>query len=262
MGTNKKLTSHSPLLDDRYMASGLTKVQVLHDKKRRVSKEQYLIESLKTVVDGIAGTFGSRCEVVLHDVRNLKNLEHSIVKIVNGHVTGRTVGGPISDRGLKEIRSSPEWNLATNYASSTKDGRPLKSTSILFRDDKNRPIAALCINFDATDILSLNAVIKDIFAVSEEPQGNGFPETFESDICFTLGDMVDRVVRKNGRAVLSMGKEEKMQIVRELDEQGFFLIKGAVKLLAAKLRVSKFTIYNYLEQVRSQTVAQDQSRLG
>jgi predicted transcriptional regulator YheO len=62
------------------------------DIKRRISKEAFLIESLKVVVDGIARTFGSRCEMVLHDIRNLINLDHSIVKIANGHVAGRTVG--------------------------------------------------------------------------------------------------------------------------------------------------------------------------
>lgn len=233
----------------------MTKVQNPSNSKRRTSKEEFLIESLKVVVDGIATTFGTRCEVVLHDIRNLKNLDHSIVKIANGHVTGRTVGGPITDLGLKQLRSRPEWDVSTNYASLTKDGRPLKSSSILFRDDRKRLIAALCINFDVTDIMSLNAVIRDIFEVSEESQQYGPHETFERDVVSTLNDIVDGVLRQNGRSIPSMGKQEKIETIRQLDEQGFFLIKGAVKSIAARMKVSKFTIYNYLEQVRSETSA-------
>lgn len=231
----------------------LAKVKNPNDIKKRTSKEVFLIESLKTAVDGIARTFGPRCEVVLHDLRNLRNLEHSIVKIANGHVTGRTVGGPISDRGLKDIRSKPEWELSINYASVTRDGRPLKSSTVLFRNDRGKLIAALCINFDVADILSLNTVIQDIFAISEEAEQAGPIETFVGDMVSTLNEIADKVIRKVGKAIPSMGREDKIEIVRQLEEQGFFLIKGAIKLIAAKLHVSKFTIYNYLEQIRSKT---------
>jgi predicted transcriptional regulator YheO len=231
----------------------LTKVKNPNDTKRKISKGELLIESLKIVVDGIARTFGPRCEVVLHDLRNLRNLEHSIVKIANGHVTGRTVGGPISDRGLKDIKSRPDWDLSINYASVTRDGRPLKSSTVLFRNDRGKLIAALCINFDVTDILSLNTVIQDIFAISEETEQAGFTETFVGDMVSTLNDIADKIIRKTGKAIPSMGREDKIEIVRQLEEQGFFLIKGAIKLIAGKLKVSKFTIYNYLEQIRSES---------
>jgi predicted transcriptional regulator YheO len=231
----------------------LTKVKNPNNIKKRISKEVFLIEYLKIVVDGIARTFGPRCEVVLHDLRNLRNLEHSIVKIANGHVTGRTVGGPISDRGLKDIRSRPEWNLSINYASVTRDGRPLKSSTVLFRNDRGKLIAALCINFDVTDILGFNTVIQDIFRISEETEQAGPAETFVGDMVSTLNDIADKVIRKVGKAIPSMGREDKIEIVRQLEEQGFFLIKGAIKLIAGKLKVSKFTIYNYLEQIRSES---------
>jgi predicted transcriptional regulator YheO len=231
----------------------LTKVKNSNDIKRKTSKEAFLIESLKILVDGIARTFGPRCEVVLHDLRNLRNLDHSIVKIANEHVTGRTVGGPISDRGLKDLRSRSEWDLSINYASVTKDGRPLKSSTMLFRNDKGKPIAALCINFDVTDILSLNTVIQDIFAISEEAEQAGPTETFVGDVVTTLNDIADKVIRKVGKTIPSMEREDKIEIVKQLEDQGFFLIKGAIKLIAGKLKVSKFTIYNYLEQIRSES---------
>ena len=227
----------------------LTKVNNPNDTKRKISKEAFLIESLKILVDGIAGTFGPRCEVVLHDLRNPGNLDHSIIKIANGHVTGRTVGGPISDRGLKDIRSGPEGSFFINYPSVTKDGRPLKSSSILFRNDKGKLIAALCMNFDVTDILSLNTVIQDIFAVSEEVEGPA--ETFQGDMLSTLDKMADKIIRESGKTIASMERGDKIEVVRQLEGQGFFLIKGAIKLIARKLNVSKFTIYNYLDQIRS-----------
>lgn len=223
------------------------------DIKRKISKERFLIESLKILVDGIARTFGPRCEVVLHDLRNLKNLDHSIVKIENGHVTGRTLGGSMSDRGLKDLRSGDEADLFINYPSETKDGRTLKSSTVLFRDNKKRLIAALCINFDVTYILGFNTAIQDIFRISKETEEVEAIETFEGDIASTLSKIEDKAIRKVGKPIPSLDKNDKVEIVRQLEEQGFFLIKGATKHIAAKLNVTKFTIYNYLEQIRSES---------
>jgi predicted transcriptional regulator YheO len=47
-----------------------------------------------------------------------------------------------------------------------------------------------------------------------------------------------------------MSKEEKVQICKQLDAQGAFLIKGAIDYVAAILCVSRYTIYNYLDEIR------------
>jgi len=219
------------------------------DIKGETSKRDFLIENLKIVVDAIAKTFGSRCEVALHDIRNL---DRSIIKIENGHVSGRTVGGSITDQGLRDIRSGLEDDLLINYPSITKDGRHLKSSTMVFRNEKKEPIVAICINFDVTDILNYNAVIESTFRISEEAASDGRFETFESDIVATVNQITDKIIRKAGKAIPSMGREDKIEIVRQLEEQGLFLIKGAIKLIAGKLNVSKITVYNYLEQVRSE----------
>ena len=62
-----------------------------------------LLKAFCPVVDCIADLFGSNCEVVLHDITQP---EKSIVKIRNGHVTGRKVGDPLTDLGLKMIKDA------------------------------------------------------------------------------------------------------------------------------------------------------------
>jgi predicted transcriptional regulator YheO len=216
-------------------------------KEKLLPDHSSLIESLKIVVDGIAGTFGPRCEVVLHDLRNL---DRSIVKIVNGHVTGRSVGGSITDQGLKDLRKGTD-DLILNYRSVTSQGRPLKSTTIVFRDGRGKPTAAICINLDITDILAFNTQIQNIFGVAEEGQDEKQRETFEKDVGSTLDKMAGKAIRGIGKQIQSLSKEERMDIVRDLDAQGFFLIKGAIKILASKLKLSKFTLYNYLDEIKN-----------
>ena len=58
---------------------------------------------LRQVAEGVAGQFGSSCEVVVHDLS--QEPERSIVAIVNGHITGRKVGDGASRVVLEQLLS-------------------------------------------------------------------------------------------------------------------------------------------------------------
>ena len=216
---------------------------------KKQSNKHEILEALKVVVDGLAQTFGTRCEVVLHD---LKNPHRSVIKIANGHVTGRQVGSPITDYGLKLLTPKNEDTYFLNYSTTANDGRQLKSSSILFRDEKNKPFAALCINFDVSDILNLNTIIKDIFKITDVSLGGEPIETFQNDFSSMLTNAIDKTIKTSGKSVPAMKMEDRKKIVAELHSQGIFSVKGAVKTLSEKLGVSKFTIYSYLDAVRGE----------
>ena len=218
------------------------------DIKRKTAKQEFLMEVLEPIVDGIAAAFGSRCEVVLHD---LENLEHSVVKIANGHVTGRTVGDTISKVGLERYKK----NLCRDFDQSflvTKDGRHLKSTTILFKTNKNRATVALSINFDVTDFLNFNAATKNMFGISEEDLRNELADEYGHEIVSILNKVADNAIQKVGKIIPAMRRRDKIEIVRQLENQGYFLIKEAVKFIAGKLNVSASTIYSYLQTIRSE----------
>ena len=46
-----------------------------------------------------------------------------------------------------------------------------------------------------------------------------------------------------------MKKSEKMAVVARMHERGLFLLRGSVELVAKHLGATKFTIYNYLEEI-------------
>lgn len=101
------------------------------------------------------------------------------------------------------------------------------------------------------------SIKEDIFSIWEYCQcplqsSSDTIETFEKDMTSTLGKMVTKSVNGIGKAIPSMSKEDRVEIVRRLEEQGFFLIKGAIKVLAGKFNMSKFTIYNYLDGIRTE----------
>ena len=70
-----------------------------------------------------------------------------------------------------------------------------------------------------------------------------------------LGDALEQLVaaavERMGVPIGEMSRSQKQQVVKFLDERGAFLIKKAVEDVATRLEVSRFTIYNYLEEGKS-----------
>jgi predicted transcriptional regulator YheO len=203
-------------------------------------------------VDALAETFGNNCEVVLHDLRNL---DKSIVTIANGHITGRQVGAPITDMGLRlfeENKKSRKNTAVIGYRTRTKEGRELKSTTLFIRDKQGNAVGCLCINIDLTPYLTAKNLIDHICqTVSPEnsEMGNDSPEKFVSDVDALIGQLVGKAMSHANKPVIAMSKEDKLQVMRELKKSGFFLIKGSVKRLSGEWGVSLPTIYKYIEEI-------------
>ena len=88
-------------------------------------------ETLQKLAKGIAAQFGSDCEGVGHRLSE-ETMEHSIVAIENGHVTGRKVGDGPSHVVLEQLGKKIDPNLNDHlcYLTRTRDGKLLKSSSI------------------------------------------------------------------------------------------------------------------------------------
>lgn len=201
-------------------------------------------------VDALAGAFGKNCEVVLHD---FSNLDKSIVKIANGHITGRDIGGPITDMGLRlfeEIKGNNQNIAVIGYRTKTKDGRELRSTTIFIKDEDGTAAGCLCINIDLTPYLSTKSLLDQMCETESHHVAdweNDSPEKFATDVDSLIGQLIERAMFNIKKPAASLSKEDKLQVLRDLKQSGFFLIKGSVKRLSKELGVSLPTIYKYLE---------------
>ena len=64
-----------------------------------------------------------------------------------------------------------------------------------------------------------------------------------------LGSMIRAAERDIGTSSDQWSRAEKQQVVRMMDEQGAFLLRGAVDDIARIMGVSRITIYNYLNAI-------------
>lgn len=213
-----------------------------------ISKKDALIEALTRIADFLGEICGRRCEVVVHDLRSPQS---SIVHIVNGHVTGRKVGGPVTDLALRVLRAGGcPGDRMVNYETRTADGKRLRSSTVFFRGDGGEIVACLCINIDLTDYLVAKQVLDEMCFIASGPTEPP-RETFVESVSSVIQNAVKNAIDSVGKPVALMQKEDKVEAVRILDEAGMFLIKGAVDFVANELAVSRYTVYNYLEEVRS-----------
>jgi len=200
--------------------------------------------------------FGKKCEVALHD---FAIPQHSIVEIENGHVTGRKIGDPITDFALSIWHKNgygkngkKKEDKIVNYRTKTKDGKILRSSSVFIRDDQKKIIGCLCINYDLTEYLMFNKIIGE-FCTNidlDNEKSKEEVETFTNDVDDVLENIIRKAIDEVGKPVSMMQKEDKLMVVKIVDKKGGFLIKGAINQLASEISVSRYTIYNYLDELK------------
>ncbi|HOX12080.1 MAG TPA: PAS domain-containing protein [Spirochaetia bacterium] len=215
--------------------------------------DRRLLKRYEGVADAVATLFGRGCEIVLH---SLEDLSHSVVKIVNGHVTGRGLGSPITDLGLKVLRCSFEGteDVIGSYFAFTDSGRPIKSVTLLIRNDRGIPIGMLCINFDLSTPLA--SFIKEFSPFQDLPASSEhFPAGVGDLVQHALAEEAEHLARANGIPI----QEKNRRIVEGLENRGLFEIKGAVESVSKGLGITKYTIYKYLREFRKSRLPADGS---
>jgi predicted transcriptional regulator YheO len=210
-----------------------------------MTSKKRLFENLTRLATGLVEIFGPNCEAVVHDFAKLPN---SLI-FMSGNVTGRSLGAPLTDFVLRELkRKGDEIEDAHAYRTITQEGRILKSSTIFIRDDKGHVVGAMCVNFDMTDFLSASALLGN-FTSFQKNNGEG-AEFFARSLNESIEAFMNEAITRAGKHPSAMNLKERLDLLRHLDSQGAFLLKGAVEEVSAMLGVSRYTIYNYLKKTR------------
>lgn len=204
-------------------------------------------KSLTQIVDLLENLFGLKCEVALHDWS--QPYDSTLVDIRNGHITGRTVGDCGSNLGLEVMRGTVRNGDKFNYITHTRDGKILRSSTIYLRDQNDKVRFALCVNLDITETLKFENYLHELnqYQINEsEPE-----EVFVKNVSDLLDYFLQKGFEHAGKDPGDMNKDDKMRMLEFLDRKGAFLISKSNKKICEALNISKFTLYNYLDQIHS-----------
>ena len=207
------------------------------------------LDFYKRLAHALALQFGSGCEVVVHDLEST-DPSHSIVAIENGHVTGRKLGDGPSHVVLEALHAGGaklEDRLA--YLTKTADGKILKSSTVFIRDDDGRTVGIFAVNYDITILRAMGDTIAEV--VGTEPSAPREPEPIVRSVADLLDDLIEQSVQLVGTPVALMTKEEKVRAIRYLNDTGAFLITKSGPKVCKYFGISKYTLYNYLDEARA-----------
>ncbi len=236
-------------------------------------EDAILLTLLARITSTVGSALPSNVEIVLHDLAKIPN---SIVA-VSGDVTHRRIGDPATDVLLQAVVNG-QADTMVGYQTRLPDGRELRSSTMIVRNSNNEQIAALCVNADVSAWLLMRDLVANVLqpmstiasppAALPRPEGGesaieadpvAFPiseivtkptgETFPRDVDELAAHLLNAAVADAGVPVLAMKKEHKLHVVAQLRARGMFLLRDAVEMVAGHLGVSRFTIYNYLNEL-------------
>jgi predicted transcriptional regulator YheO len=210
--------------------------------------------SYQHLVAFLGGCLGEHSEVILY---SFEDLDHSVIAIHNGHISGRELGDPVTSFALSKLKDKgkegPPYYLS--YPSLSKNNTPLRSNSFFILDKLGSPKGLLCINTDVSKYQQAAELLQQLAfmpTLSVEKQSSEEVERFQSSPKDVIMAIIDDVTQTVGVNPDRLTANEKIEIVRRLNEEGFFLIKGAVSQIAGILGSSEATVYRYLSTVNKQ----------
>lgn len=217
------------------------------------TKAEYII-----LADFLGKTLGPEYEIVLH---NIDGDNHSIAHIINGNISGRSMDDPRTDLTFKYIQDQTvsKNDYIINNKGIEKNNKVIRTSSLFIKDKNNKLTGMLCINFNGSKYVNLAKQILKLTNMenaSIENQYLNYPISKIEDISSSITDATDKVVNQSIDAsnipVERLTPEEKIEIVRQLESKGVFMLKGAVSEVAEKLLVSEATLYRYIRIVSNE----------
>lgn len=250
-----------------------------------MSNAQQILNGYIPLVEFLGKALGSGTEIVLHD---LTVPDESIVAIANGHISGRVVGGPVTNLALWFMKQSNQGRTeeVSGYRAVNTQGRVCRSSSYFIHDDEGNLCGMLCINVDISDLLKAEESIATLMGMvgqnltpaqtgervtgapvnpplpaapaeappvaprDDDPATQVVMEDLKSSLQTLIDSMLDTAISAQRIEPERMNSEERIAVVADLEDAGFFLLKGGIAAAADRLGVSEPTIYRYLVKVR------------
>jgi len=195
--------------------------------------------------------FQNVLEVIVHD---FQDLDHEIIYIVNGHITGRLKGAPISELNFRRLMEQDQFpDLLVNFSSRTIRGQNLKSSSLAIRDDEGKLIGALCLHFDLSQFeqfqkfleFFVNSKVNSLIGLNDLGASHPHEDEIKAEI--------ESWLLSKGLYAAQLTYKDKQAIVGHLYRRGCFRKKGAISGVATHLQLTRQCIYNYIELAKSRS---------
>jgi len=203
-----------------------------------------------TVANYIADMSGPRAESLIHDI---SDYNHSILYITPKNITGRKVGGPLTDYAISLLNNKvyEKTDYVVNYIGYSDYNNLILRSSTYFIKDEGQLIGLLCTNVDITDQIRATDVIKEALLIDfNQLRQNHILENFSLSTEELINRIYIKVAGQDKQRKLSVN--EKRKIVSELVNLEVFKFRGSIATVATLLKVSEKTVYRYINEIKTE----------
>jgi D-arginine utilization repressor len=177
-------------------------------------------------------------EVVVHD------LSKDQIEAIYNPLSRREVG---DDSYLDRIDFHESETVIGPYDKTNWDGRPMKSISVVIRNQSGKAEGFLCVNVDVSAFTTANQLLqsflKNNIDLPEESQ-----RLFKDDLYEKINLYVRKYCQEHQVSMDALSRENKREIINALAEDGAFDGKNAAIYIGRVLGISRATVYNYLKE--------------
>lgn len=214
------------------------------------------IEFYKPMLEFLSSYLGSESEVLLCDTEK-------ILLAYNPFEESNVAGQPIPDilKSFLINQESRELPYTVNYRTMTSSREKLRSATMFIREDGNL-VGFLTLNTKVTNLIHMREIINTMIngeicqPVSEKKSSQhkalSHPNYYET-LTLSISEIIDTVVNEASQRYQTIPKrftiDEKLKVMRNLDDRGVFLVKGSIAEVATKMQLSEATVYRYLHQI-------------
>ena len=201
------------------------------------------------VTEFIAEMMGPDTEVILYSVT-----DRSVYYVINPMDEEMVVRSGLRslERRFLENRLYDHESFVVNYRALSKHRNKLKSATLFLRGDNRQLIAMLTVNANVDRLVEMRDMLNEMVSGHrpyDNQHGTSFYNSFEVSVEGIVSTTIRKELDKYKVPPDRLSQQEKIEIVRCLDQQGIFLVKGAIVEVAKSLQTTETTIYRYLNKL-------------
>ncbi|GGP07723.1 helix-turn-helix transcriptional regulator [Oceanobacillus neutriphilus] len=198
-------------------------------------------------IEFMGKSLGSDAEIILYDAQ-----KSQVAYVYNARNENVSVGSPMPsiekrflEQGIYEKESA-----IINYRAFSADHSKLRSSTYFIKGNDGELAGIVTINFKVDELIELRSLINRLINGTETTEhAEDYYESFDLSFEDLMHKTIQEVMNKTEVPPERMSTEEKIELIRALDEKGLFLLKGSVAELSKVMNASETSIYRYISKL-------------
>lgn len=191
------------------------------------------------IAEGLSKLLHPYAEVVVHDAKT-----NRIAAIYNNH-SQRVVGDDSLLDDLEGLQSGP--SVHGPFIKSSATGSAVKYVTHVLRDEAGEVLGLLCVNLDLAPWSMMQQHVSQFLSAADD--SHELDTLFEDDWQEKLRTFIHNFLMERHLTKETLKREERIELVRALQEAGAFRAKNAMVFAARMIGVSRATLYNDLAKI-------------